>query len=289
MLTNAAGDTDLSVPPPEAEPAAAVRGRFSRVGGGWLATRVLPPLVLFALAVGIWELVSYVILDPSRRFLLPPLQTVVNETFLNHANFISLLKAFGTTAQLAMIGLAIAIAAGVLIAVLMSQAKVLERGLYPYLIILQTVPVLALVPLIGFWFGFGSTSRIVVCVIISLFPIVANTSFGLQAATAPQHDLFSLHQAGRVRRLRSLTLPAALPAMFAGFRISAGLSVVGEIVGGFFFQRGPTDLGITINTYVDQLNGPLLFGAIIFCCALGVAVFWVFSGLTRVVCGAWKE
>jgi NitT/TauT family transport system permease protein len=166
---------------------------------------------------------------------------------------------------------------------------VLERGLYPYLIILQTVPILALVPLIGFWFGFSATSRIVVCVIISLFPIVANTAFGLQAATAPQHDLFTLHQAGRLRRMRSLSLPAALPAMFAGFRISAGLSVVGEIVGGFFFQRGPTDLGITINSYVDSLNGPLLFGAIIFSSALGVAVFWIFSGLTRVVCGAWKE
>ena len=86
-----------------------------------------------------------------------------------------------------------------------------------------------------------------------------------------------------------MTLPAALPAMFAGFRISAGLAVVGEIVGGFFFQKGPTDLGIVINTYVAQLNGPLIFGTIIFSSILGILVFWLFSGLAQLVCGAWKE
>jgi NitT/TauT family transport system permease protein len=151
------------------------------------------------------------------------------------------------------------------------------------------VPILALVPLIGFWLGFSSMSRIVVCVLISLFPIIANTSFGLQSATAPQHDLFKLHRSGRLRMLRSLWLPASLPAMFAGFRISAGLSVVGEIVGGFFFQKGPTDLGILINTYVDELNTPVLFGSVIMSAILGVLVFWLFTGLGRLVYGRWKE
>lgn len=262
-----------------------------KTGGG--ARRILlgvvPPLVVLVIAVGVWQLVCYVFLDPTRRFLLPPLQTVIDQSFFTWANFSQLLDAFWTTAYLAMIGLAIAIAVGVLIAVFMHQSRFLERSLYPYLILMQTVPILALVPLIGFWLGFSSTSRVVVCVIISLFPIIANTSFGLQAATAAQHDLFRLHQAGRPRMLKSLWLPAALPAMFAGFRISAGLSVVGEIVGGFFFQKGPSDLGILINTSVDQLNTPLLFGAVFASAILGVLVFWLFTGLGRLVYGNWKE
>lgn len=251
--------------------------------------RVIPPLVLLIIAIGIWQFVCYVVLDPTRRFLLPPLQTVVDQSFFQSANFIPLLQAFWTTAYLAFIGLAIAIALGVLIAIFMHQSRFLERSLYPYLILFQTVPILALVPLIGFWLGFSSTSRIVVCVIISLFPIIANTSFGLQSATEAQNDLFRLHHAGRLRMLQSLYLPAALPAMFAGFRISAGLSVVGEIVGGFFFQKGPSDLGILINTCVDQLNTGLLFGAVFASALLGVIVFWLFTGLGRLVYGNWKE
>ena len=250
---------------------------------------VVPPLALLIIAVGIWQFVCYVMLDPTRRFLLPPLQTVIDQSFFVSANFTTLLQAFWTTAYLALIGLAIAIALGVLIAIFMHQSRFIERSLYPYLILFQTVPILALVPLIGFWLGFSSTSRIVVCVIISLFPIIANTSFGLQSATAAQKDLFRLHQTSRLRVLKSLYLPASLPAMFAGFRISAGLSVVGEIVGGFFFQKGPSDLGILINVCVDQLNTDLLFGAVFASALLGVLVFWLFTGLGRLVYGNWKE
>lgn len=251
--------------------------------------RVIPPLVLLVIAIGVWQFVCYVVLDPERRFLLPPLQTVIDQSFFTSANFTALLQAFWATAYLALIGLAIAIALGVSIAIFMHQSRFLERSLYPYLILAQTVPILALVPLIGFWLGFSSTSRIVVCVIISLFPIIANASFGLQSATAAQNDLFRLHHAGRLRMLKSLYLPASLPAMFAGFRISAGLSVVGEIVGGFFFQKGPSDLGILINTCVDQLNTDLLFGAVFVSALLGVLVFWAFTGLGRLVYGNWKE
>jgi NitT/TauT family transport system permease protein len=250
---------------------------------------VVPPLVLLIIAVGSWQFVCYVMLDPTRRFLLPPLQTVIDQSFFVSANFTTLVQAFWTTAYLALIGLAIAIALGVLIAIFMHQSRFIERSLYPYLILFQTVPILALVPLIGFWLGFSSTSRIVVCVIISLFPIIANTSFGLQSATAGQKDLFRLHHTSRLRVLKSLYLPASLPAMFAGFRISAGLSVVGEIVGGFFFQKGPSDLGILINVCVDQLNTDLLFGAVFASALLGVLVFWLFSGLGRLVYGNWKE
>jgi NitT/TauT family transport system permease protein len=277
---------DDQLAPPSAGPAAPRQGQpvLKRV-----LLRVIPPLVLLIIAIGVWQFVSYVALGSTQQFLLPPLQTVIDQSFFQWVNFDSLLQAFWTTAYLAAIGLVIAIAIGVLIAVFMHQSRVIERSLYPYLILAQTVPILALVPLIGFWLGFSSTSRIVVCVIIALFPIIANTTFGLQQATAPQNDLFRLHHAGRLRMLKSLYLPAALPAMFAGFRISAGLSVVGEIVGGFFFQKGPSDLGILINTTVDQLDTELLFGAVFASAVLGVLVFWLFTGLGRLVYGNWKE
>lgn len=264
--------------------AAAKRGRAR-----FVAAHVLPPLIVLAIAVGVWQLVSYVVLDRSRQFLLPPLQTVLHDTFLVGSNFKELASALAVTAELSFIGLAISMLTGVFIAILMQQSRFLNRSLYPYLILMQTVPILALVPLIGFYLGYAATPRIVICVIISFFPIVSNAAFGLNQPTSPQKDLFRLHRMGRLRTLRSLAFPASLPAMFTGFRISAGLSVVGEIVGGFFFQRGPTDLGILINTYVLNLDTTLLFGAVLFSAALGIFVFALFTILGTALFSRWKE
>ena len=247
------------------------------------------PIAVLGVVIGVWYIVSYEVLSPDRRFLLPPLQTVFNTAFFHHANFVVLVDALGVTTEVAMIGLAIAIAIGVLIAIVMSEAKTLERGFYPYLVVLQTIPILALVPLIGFWLGFGLSARIVVCILISLFPIIANTLFGLQSYSESYRELFDLHRSGRLTKLVKLKLPMALPAMFAGFRISAGLSVIGEIVGGYFFQRGAQDIGALLEEFTATINGPMLIGAIILSAALGVAVFWVFGGVSALVVGRWKE
>ena len=99
--------------------------------------------------------------------------------------------------KVALIGLAISVVLGILIAVLMSQAKIAERAIFPYMVTLQAIPILAIVPLIGFWFGYGTKSRVFVCVIISIFPIIVNTLFGLQSADRGMHDLFTLHHASR--------------------------------------------------------------------------------------------
>src|SRR6185369_8586263 len=173
--------------------------------------------------LGVWYFVSLVVLDPTRRFLLPPPHDVVEVGFLDEHNVTELLRGLLLTTEVALIGLAIAMVIGVTAAVLMSQAKWLELSLYPWAVVLQCIPILALVPLIAFWLDFGMVSRIVVCVIIALFPIIANTLFGLQSADAGLRDLFRLHGAGRLTRLWKLMFPASLPAMFAGFRISAGL------------------------------------------------------------------
>jgi NitT/TauT family transport system permease protein len=188
-----------------------------------------------------------------------------------------------------MVGLTIAIVIGVALAIAMSQARWVERSLYPYAVILQTIPILALVPLFGFWFGFGLTSRVLVCVLIALFPIIADTLFGLRSVEQDHHDLFTLHDAGRLTRLRKLQFPAALPAVFTGLRVSAGLAVIGAIVGDFFFKQGEPGIGILIDLYRSRLQSEQMFAAIILSSLFGVLVFWFFGFLARRVVGGWHQ
>jgi NitT/TauT family transport system permease protein len=262
---------------------AALAGRLRRrsTAGRWLWL-TLPPFLVFLLFLGAWYLVSYRLLSADRRFLLPPPHEVVRVAFLDRANLGELLRALGLSTTVAMVGLAIAIGIGVVTAILMSQAPWVERSIYPYAVVLQTIPILALVPLIGFWFEFGFNSRIIVCVLISLFPIINNTLFGLRSVDSEQRDLFLLHNRSRLVRLWKLELPAALPAMLAGFRISAGLSVIGAIVGDFFFKQGDPGIGILIDLYRSRLQSEQLFGAVILSSLLGIVVFWFFGILARV-------
>jgi NitT/TauT family transport system permease protein len=270
----------------------AIRAMAVPPGTPWwrkVFSMVVGPTVVLIILLGVWYFITYVVLDPTRRFLMPAPQTVINTAFFEKADLILLLKGLAVTTQAAMVGLAISIAFGVSVAVIMSEAKVLERGLFPYLVVLQTIPILALVPLIGFWIGFGFTAKVTVCILISVFPIMANTLFGLQSYASTYNELFDLHRVGRWTKLIKLKMPMALPAMFAGFRIAAGLSVIGEIVGGFFFQRGQLDLGALLDEFTARLNGPMLFGTVILASGLGVAIFGLFSAISAVVVGRWKE
>jgi NitT/TauT family transport system permease protein len=246
-----------------------------------VALTVGPPAVVLAILVGVWYGVSYLLVDPELRFLLPAPDEVVRVAFLDRASLAELLRALGLSAQVAMTGLALAVIIGLGWAVAMSQAHWLERSLFPYAVVLQTIPVLALVPVFGYWFGYTFTSRVLVCVLIALFPIVANTLFGLRSVDAGMHDLFTLHGAGRLTRLVKLQLPAALPAIFTGLRISAGLSVIGAIVGDFFFQQGQPGIGQLVYVYPKRLQSEMLFGAVILACLLGIAVFWFFGAVAR--------
>jgi NitT/TauT family transport system permease protein len=171
----------------------------------------------------------------------------------------------------------------------MSQAKVAERAIFPYMVTLQAIPILAIVPLIGFWFGYGMKSRVFVCVLISVFPIIVNTLFGLQSAERGMHDLFTLHHANRLTRLRKLMFPAAMPAIFAGLRISAGLSVIGAVVGDFFFGQGKAGIGQLLKKYAVQLQGEQLLASVIMTALLGVVVFWTFGWLQSRAIGKWYE
>jgi NitT/TauT family transport system permease protein len=249
--------------------------------------RWAPPLAVLAAFTGAWYGVSYLLLNRDRRFLVPPPHAVLQVGFLDRPNLTELLGALALSARVAMLGLGIATALGIGLAILMHQARWIERSLYPYAVVLQTIPILALVPLLGFWFGFGLLSRVLVCVLIALFPIVANTLFGLQSVEQGYHDLFTLHHASRRVRLWKLELPGALPAILTGLRISAGLAVIGAIVGDFFFGQGQPGIGILIDLYRARLQSEQLFAAVILSSLLGVAVFTAFGALAHRVVGHW--
>ena len=248
---------------------------------------VLPPVLTGGLILGIWYFVSYVILDPKRRFLLKPPHEVWNVGFANGDNFSEMMEGLLATSKTAFWGLLSAILLGFLLAVIMSQAKFVERAIFPYAVVLQAIPILAIVPLIGFWFGYGFMPRVFICVIIALFPIIVNTLFGLLSADQGLHDLLTLHNTGRVTRLRKLMFPAALPAVFAGLRISAGLSVIGAIVGDFYFGQGEVGIGQLLKRYAARLEGEQLLAAVIVSSGLGVLVFTLFGWIANRVVGKW--
>ncbi|MFF2300320.1 ABC transporter permease [Arthrobacter sp. NPDC058127] len=280
---------------PEKAPAASASGASTKQSTRalqpprpWRATWV-PPALVFLLILGLWYAVSYLVLDQTRRFLMPPPDQVVTRAFLVPDVLSEILASLGQTAAVALAGLAAAIVIGMAWGIAMSQAKWIEQSLFPYAVILQCIPILALVPLIGFWFGFEFFSRTVVCVMIALFPVVSNTLFGLQSADRSQLELFRLQNASRWTVLTKLQLPAALPAVFAGMRISAGLAVVGAIVGDFFFRRGTPGIGSLISNYQSRVESAELFAAIITASLFGVLIFWLFGWITKLVIGSWYD
>ena len=256
--------------------------------GRWLAFWGPPAAVLVGV-IGLWYAISYLLLDPQRRFLVPPPHDVIQVSFLDPFNLKELLSALWLSTRVAFIGLAIAIVIGIALAVAMSQARWVERSLYPYAVLTQTIPILAMVPLFGFWFGFGNVSRILVVVLFCIFPVVANTLFGLQSVDQEHHDLFTLHGASRRTRLWKLQFPAALPAIFTGLRIAAGLAVIGAIVGDTFFKQGEPGIGILIDRYQSRLQSEQMVAAIILSSLLGIVVFWLFGFVSRWAVGGWHE
>lgn len=248
---------------------------------------VLPPVVVFFFFIGLWYLVTYVFLSDDRRWLLPPPHQVVAEGFFVPGTLQDILYGLWQSAQVAFMGLVLAFVFGFSMALAMSQAKWIERSLYPWAVASQTVPILALVPMIGFWFGFGVSARVIVCFMIALFPIVINSLTGLLSADRGLHDLFTLHSASRSTRAVRLQIPSALPDIFTGLRTAAGLSVIGAIVGDFFFGRGNPGLGLLLDKYASRLQSEELFTTVFVACLLGLAVFWGFGFLGRRTVGNW--
>lgn len=267
-------------PVAQANPVAS-RRLAARFGRGSVAVAAL------AAGVGIWYAVSYLVLSPQRRFLLPPPHAVLAQSLLDSVHLRPMLVALGVTAEVAGMGFVAAAVIGIAVGALMSQTWWLERVIFPYAVVLQVVPILAITPLLGLWFGYSTTSRVAVCVMIALFPIITNTHFGFRSVDPGLHELFTLGRASRLQRLVRLELPAASPAILTGLRIASGQVIIGAIIGDMFFAQGQPGIGTLMDDYRAQLRSTDLIAAIVLAAAFGVAVFVVCSVVSRLAVGRW--
>jgi NitT/TauT family transport system permease protein len=260
---------------------------------GFKISDYVGPAVTFGLFIGVWYIISGVVLPEHKRFLLPTPHEVIDEGFLvwrtgERRGLQPILVSLWDSAKIALIGLTITIVLGMALAVIMSTRRWLERATWPFLVAVQSAPILALTPLIRALIDGTQTQRLLVVVLISIFPIVSNTLFGLLSAEKSQHELFTLQGASRWVRLTKLQFPAALPNIFVGFRISAGLAVIGAVVGDFYFREGGVvGIGAIIQLYRNRLWGPELIASILLASALGLVVFLFFGWLSRVAIGKW--
>jgi NitT/TauT family transport system permease protein len=251
----------------------------------WLIEVLVPPLALFILVVLAWEgAVRYWEIPP---FLVPRPAAVIQAAIDNRE---ALWSGILLTGRAAVTGFLASLATGILIAFVFSQSRLIQRAGYPYAIFLQTVPVVAIAPLIILWFGHGFASIVIVSFIVSLFPIITNTTTGLTTLDRNMVELFDVNNATRFQRLFKLQLPAAVPYMVAGARISSGLSVIGVIVGEFFagFGGGRFGLGYQIYFANATLKTPLLFAGVISSTLLGLVLFAVVSGVGTLLTRRWR-
>lgn len=238
--------------------------------------RVLPPLVALVVFLALWELGCRAL--GVAEYLLPTPSAIAGAL---RDDFTALRRGFVTTATATLAGFALSVVLGVAAGVVLASSRLVERAVYPYVVLLQTVPIIAIAPMLVIWFGPGLRAATLAAFIVSVFPIIANTITGIRSVDPALLDLFRLYRAGRIQRLVKLELPSALPNVFTGMRIAAGLSVIGTIVGEFVagFDDGDAGLGIKILVANKQLRTDLSFAAVGVASALGLVMFVVVGAI----------
>jgi len=264
-------------------------------GDGFLG-RFLPPTIMFAIFIGIWYLYSALAFDQAfqRRNALPYPHEVIQDGFLPlgdpNQGMREILGYMWPTIKVTLLGLGISIVIGVFIAVVMNMSKYMERAIFPYAVVAQTVPVLAITPLLTQVFGDRLGVRLAVVFLIAVFPIITNTLFGLQSTERLHHDLFTLNKASRWTRLWKLELPTAIPALMTGIRISSGLAVIGAIVADFFFNQGDKGIGYFIRvTQQKAANRPDMLAGTITASLFGVIMFLIVGAITARAIRDWHD
>jgi NitT/TauT family transport system permease protein len=193
-------------------------------------------------------------------------------------------RAAGETALTSLLGFAASAVFGIAAAVALSSARWVQRAFYPYAVFFQTVPIIAIAPLLVIWIGYGWRTVAVSAFIVSAFPIVANTLSGLLSTDPALRDLFRLYGAGRAATLWKLRLPYALPATLTGLRVAAGLAVIGAIVGEFITSRG---LGGVIDVSRTQQRVDKVFAGILLASLLGLTLFLLVNLISRIALRHW--
>jgi NitT/TauT family transport system permease protein len=235
-----------------------------------------PPVLSFLLGLSAWEISVRALGVPI--FLLPPPSAILGASLAERA---LLLGSLLTTAEGALAGFALSLGIGTAAGIVLSLSRWIERAFYPYALFLQTVPIVAIAPLLVLWFGPGLRAVSVSAFIVSVFPVIASTLAGLRGVDPALVDLFQLYGARRADGVLKLRLPSAIPSMATGWKVAAGLSVIGAIVGEFVagFAEGRAGLGITVLSAYRQLRTDLMFGAVLLAALLGLLLF----GLVTVV------
>lgn len=247
--------------------------RLKRLADAWPA--LLPLIMLIA----ILEILNRTGLVPD--YLLPKPSDLAATFVEDRAE---LLEGLQATALASIVGLTLSFVLGTAFAVLLSLSSFLKRAIYPYAVFFQTVPIIAIAPLLVIWFGFGQPTVIASAFIVSVFPIVASTLLGLESTDPALVDLFKLYSASNWARLWKLRLPFALPQIFSGLRIASGLSVIGAIVGEFIAGGG---LGAVVDAARTQQRIDKVFASVLLSALLGLVMIALINTVSSLALRHW--
>ena len=248
--------------------------------------QVLPPILVFVLAAVALQVYIRAAHVPKYKMASP---TDVLATLADADERSDLLHALWTTSQAAAIGFAASAILGVLIAVILSSSIWIRRAFYPYTLFFQTVPIVAIAPLLIIWFEPGLVTVSIAAFIVSVFPVIANTLSGLLATDPALVDLFHLYRAGPISRLCKLRLPYALPSILTGLRIAGGLAVIGTIVSEFLVGQIGEEEGLGVRIVGAMKNGrtDVVFAAVLIASLLGLALFAFVNILSFLLLRRW--
>jgi NitT/TauT family transport system permease protein len=195
------------------------------------------------------------------------------------------------TLRVTVMALMISVVAGSLIAFLFVQSRWLEMSLFPYAVLLQVTPIVAIAPLVIIWVNDASIALVLCATIVAIFPVISNTTLGLRSVDAGLLELFRMNKATRLQTLVRLRIPSALPYFFGGLRIASGLALIGAVVAEFVAGTGGSGAGLAYQILQSglQLNVPRLFAALFLITLTGVLLFLAMVGLSRLALGGWHE
>jgi NitT/TauT family transport system permease protein len=261
---------------------------MSSASPAWLSRprvqRVFYPSVVALVLIALWQ--SMVVVMELPPYLVPSpwlmLKTLVTD-------WVTLGGALLVTLQITVLAFLVATLAGVLISFVFVQSKAIETALFPYAVLLQVTPIVAVAPLIIIWVKNPTAAMVVCASLVALFPIISNTTLGLRSVDPDLQSYFRMNRASRWQTLVRLRIPSALPYFFGGLRISSGLSLIGAVVAEFVAGTGGTGAGLAYQILQAgfRLNIPRMFAALLLISLTGVALFAAMAWLTRRMLGSW--
>jgi NitT/TauT family transport system permease protein len=261
--------------------------QLPRWGQSLLTADVLAPIGVGLLMLVAWELA--VRLTNTPPYLLPA-PTLVLRTLVQ--DWPELLPSWLITMKIAVTALVAATISGLLVAILFAQSKWIERSFFPYAVLLQTTPIVAIAPLIIIWMGSNTFAALVICAwIVAFFPIVSNTVLGLNSTDPSLVNLFKLNRASNWQTLWYLRLPSSLPYFLAGLRISGGLALIGAVVAEFVAGTGGNQSGLAYQILMAgyNLQIPRMFASLLLITCSGIAIFALLTALSNYLLKNWHD